>query len=142
MSSPSYPVIQSLHDHAMKESAPEYLYRVTYSDKLQFDENGYLLPHREENFLSILIFHGMIPMVTVQDLEFIARYFAINIHDFLKLTISSEHVEGLETGRHSYLKGLEYFGKVHRSAIVCVEQCNWEGGRFIIRQDQSHLIEQ
>src|SRR3989344_7087940 len=107
----------------MNESVPEHLYRITYPDMFDFGETGYLRPHREEKWLGSLLFRGRVPMVTEQDWEFVARYFAINADVFLRLTIESNGVESMAMGEHAYLSGLEFFGKVPRSAVVRVELC-------------------
>jgi hypothetical protein len=112
---------------------PELLYRITYPDKLLFSHQGYLLPHGKENLIRGLLFKGKIPMVTEQDWEYVARYFAINLNSFLRLTILSGLVEDLRAGRHSYLSGLEYFGRVSQMAITDVRLYGWEGNKPILK---------
>lgn len=117
----------------MNALAPELLYRLTYSDKFRFDESGYLLPHDPENWLRKLAYKGRVPMVTENDWSFVAKFFASNRADFLKLTIASDQTELLTAGKHGYLVGPEFFAKVTKNAIAKVEQCQWENGVCLMK---------
>lgn len=121
----------------MKETIPDVLYRLTYPARMRFDERGYLEPHNGETWIGRILFRGRVPMVTEDDWEVIACYFAINESVFLKLTIASNSVEGLKSGRHVYLSGAEFFGRIPREAITRVEWCGWDDGRPVVIQDFS-----
>jgi len=109
----------------MKEhlTHPQQLFRIVRPGRLEFDDEGNLLPHRRENFPRRMFFGGRVPMVEENDIGFIQRYFGVD-ENWTKLTIAAEKVESIKTGRHSNLSRPEYFGKVHRDAIISSVPCD------------------
>jgi hypothetical protein len=55
----------------LENEKPKHLYRIVRPNGLRFDDTGRLLPHSNETFLKKFFYKGSIPMVTVEDLEFI-----------------------------------------------------------------------
>jgi len=100
-----------------RRGIPEKLYRIVKSDGLEFDDEGYLLPHTRENFLRRLFFRGSVPMVELEDVETVKNYFGAD-ENWTELEVSSDEVENIKAGSHAYLKKPEYFSKIPKSAIV------------------------
>lgn len=129
----------------MKErlQTPEYYYRVTPFGKLMFGEDQYLLPHRrDDEGIRTYFFKGSVPLVSWVDWEYIARYFVSDKDKFFKLRILGSEVESLKSSNDPRLKGLEYFGRVPRSAIAYIEICTWKKNKPKVIKDLTSLLKQ
>lgn len=119
----------------MTEHLPEFLYRYTEPEKYKFDKNDYLLPHRKPGPDDPLAcWDYTVPMVSEIDWEFVANYFGSWQLEFIKLSIERIKVEKFSSRRHAFLKEREYFGKVHKQAIIKAEICGLEGKKVVVRE--------
>jgi hypothetical protein len=108
------------------QTGPEYLYRITYRNVVDFDEESYLLPH----FRSTRDHPRSVPLAEEGDLEVIARFFVyakLLNHDqpFLVLKILAQDIINKSSAYRSTFEGHEHFGFVHRNAIKSVLRGEW-----------------
>ncbi len=114
-----------------------YLYRVTNADSLRSDQQGYVIAHRALSSEEV-IDRRSIPMIRLNDLEFVARFLVFNgltsgmlsaIEPFLVLQIQQNLVENYSNRKHGGLAEDEHFGWVQERAIRSIFVGVWQHDR-------------
>jgi hypothetical protein len=100
---------------------PEFLYRLTTENKVQFNEQDLLISHYGDPLVSL---------AEEGDIEAIARYFffhrilALPQH-FIVLKVLAEEIHNRTTRTSPFFKSVEHNGHVPRTAIKHVLQGSW-----------------
>ncbi|HLD85623.1 MAG TPA: hypothetical protein VI968_03645 [archaeon] len=107
------------------------LLRVTYSDMVSFDDNGFLLSHYfvQNDGQPDMYSPKSVPLTDAQDWETVARVLAFP-GEFQILRIDARQIQNLSHRPHILLQNGEYFGHVPKSAIKARINYTWrEDGR-------------